>query len=60
MELDSIEKFNAIVAALKDGEGPAVTALTEAGELKKLQMEGVPRFGNLNFFSLDNKPVNRE
>ncbi|MEQ7802241.1 hypothetical protein ABDJ41_20765 [Pedobacter sp. ASV1-7] len=59
-ELESPEKFNAIVAAMKDGERPVVTALTETGELKKLQMEAVPRFGNLNFFSLDNRPVNRE
>lgn len=37
-----------------------VTVLTETGEQKKLQMEAAPRISNLNFFSLDNRPVNRE
>jgi hypothetical protein len=59
-ELDNPEKFNAIMAEMKEGNRPNVTAVNDKGEEMRLKVQAMPRFGNLNFYHLNGKPENRE
>ncbi|WP_256006783.1 hypothetical protein [Pedobacter deserti] len=59
-ELDGKESAEKLVKALQDGQRPVVTVTGPDGEDRKLRIEAVPRYGNVNFTELDGKPQKRE
>lgn len=58
--LDDPEKFAALIEKLKDGERAPVVVEVPGAEAKKLDIEAVPRYGNINFYDRDGKPQIRE
>ncbi|RQO75597.1 hypothetical protein DBR43_09680 [Pedobacter sp. KBW06] len=59
-ELNTPEKFEALIADLKDGERPLITAVDKSGLEQKLHIEAMPRFYNINFYQPDGTSVKRE
>jgi hypothetical protein len=49
-----------LVADLEKGNRPVVTVVAPDGEDKKMRIEAVPKYGNINFFELNGKPEKRE
>lgn len=59
-ELEDPQKFAEIVAGMKDGERQRITAGLAGEESKKLYIEAVPRYGNINFYDKEGKPQMRD
>lgn len=58
--LDDPKKVAELVEKLKDGERASVVVEVPGAEAKKLDIEAVPRYGNINFYDRDGKPQIRE
>lgn len=58
--LDDPNKITELVAQLKNGERAAVVVEVPGAEARKLYVEAVPRYGNINFYDRDGKPQIRE
>lgn len=59
-DMDKKETAEKLVTDIQNGNRPVVTVTGLDGEDKKLRVEAVPRYTNLNFFELNGKPVKRE
>jgi hypothetical protein len=59
-EMDNPQSAKELIAELKDGGRPVVGVVNDQGESMRLQVQAMPRFGNLNFYQLNGKPENRE
>lgn len=59
-EMDKKETAEKLVTDIQNGNKPMVNVIGLDGEEKKLKIEAVPRYTNLNFFELSGKPVKRE
>jgi len=59
-EMDKKETAEKLITEIQNGNKPLVSAIGLDGEGKKLRIEAVPRYTNLNFFELSGKPVKRE
>jgi len=58
--LDDPKKFAELVEKLKDGERTEVTVQVPGAEARKLSVEAMPRYGNINFYDGTGKPQIRE
>jgi transposase len=58
--LDDPKKITDLMEQLKDGERASVVVEVPGAEARKLDVEAVPRYGNINFFDRDGKPLIRE
>lgn len=59
-ELGKKETAEKLVADLQNGHKPMVSVTGLDGEEKKLRIEAMPRYTNINFFELNGKPAKRE
>ncbi len=59
-EMDKKETAEKLVTDIQNGNKPVATVIGPDGEEKKLRIEAVPRYTNLNFFELSGKPAKRE
>jgi len=59
-ELGAKDGLNKLVDALQNGNRPLVTVGLPDGGEKRLMVEAVPRYTNLNFFETNGRPVKRE
>ncbi|MCP6037082.1 hypothetical protein NL368_27475, partial [Klebsiella pneumoniae] len=58
-ELDDPKLYGKIEASLKNGDR-ATVSVERDGEREVLKIEAVPRYSQVNFYSLDGKPQKRE
>jgi len=49
-----------LITELEKGGRPLITVSGPEGEDKKMRIEAVPKYGNINFFELNGKPQKRE
>jgi len=59
-DIDKAETLEKLASDIQNGNKPVVTVLGPDGEEKRLRIEAVPRYTNLNFFELNGKLVKRE
>src|SRR5215217_2916123 len=59
-ELDDPKKLEQIIGQMKDGERPVVTVSNEQGQESKMLARAMPRYGNINFYSLSGQLEKRE
>jgi hypothetical protein len=59
-ELDDPKKMAGLLEKLKDGERVPVIVEVPGAEARKLDVEAIPRYGNINFYDRDGKPEIRE
>ncbi|SDL67501.1 hypothetical protein SAMN04487898_12287 [Pedobacter sp. ok626] len=59
-ELDDPKKMAGLLEQLKDGERVPVIVEVPGAEARKLDVEAIPRYGNINFYDRDGKPEIRE
>lgn len=59
-ELDQETSAKKLVAELEKGNRVSVTVIGTDGEDRKLKLEAVPKYGNVNFFEQNGKPQKRE
>ncbi|RZJ76744.1 MAG: hypothetical protein EOO45_01135 [Flavobacterium sp.] len=59
-EMDQEATANKLITELERGNKPLVTVIGQDGEDKKLRIEAVPKYGNVNFFEPEGKSQKRE
>jgi len=59
-EMDKKETAEKLITEIQNGNRPIATVIGLDGEDKKLRIEAVPRYTNINFYELSGKPAKRE
>jgi hypothetical protein len=59
-EIATPEQKEVLIAELKNGNRPLITAVKDGGEEIKLHLEAVPRYSQVNFYQENGKPERRD